>query len=761
MSKDINNGTKEILKATVSVEIIRYFANEWGIVLASIDKVKEGKPRLDKKGFLVIKGEMARPNNGGIYNIVAEYDPDPKWGDQYTLCSFYSAIEFGEDDERSQKKYLSSLFTDGQVNSMYDTLENPFEVLKNKDVKELIKVKGCGIKTAARWIEKFSNNYYMARIFTELDQYNLTNNMIKKLLHRYNNNPDLVIQKVTDNPYVLCNEVDGIGWKTADNLALAGGIGEFSEKRVAAYIEYYLDTCALNGYSWITPDELLGAILDNIGEEVEDETITKALHSLGDKIWSNDTKTKIGLRRYYEIERKIAEELMRIQQAESEIVYKDFEDAIKRLETKQGWNFTDEQISGIKVGLNNNVTLIQGYAGTGKSSLVSAIIEILRKYTYVQCALSGRASARMAEITGEEGYTIHRLLGYPAGKDEKKGMFVYHDENPLPYDIYILDEISMVDAFLFYYLLRAIPSGAKLICLGDPGQLESIGAGNIAYDMIHSPEIPTVSLTKIHRQAAASAIITESIKIRNGVHIIPKEWAGKEVRGQLQDLHLNCFSDKSNTYYEVMKEFMKEMDKDDFDIMESQIIVPVKHQGMACTYELNNAIQELWNPLERGMSEKTQFTNGKAYVLRVGDKVINTKNNYRTSPPIYNGNIGIIKDFYFDEDEDEFMTIDFTGIGEVAVPRQDWGAIELGYAITSHKSQGSQWKNVVFALDFSSYALLTRELLYTGITRAKNKCTLIAQTNALRMATCKAGVNKKQTHLQDCLYDIAHPKLIF
>lgn len=761
MNKVENNESVEILKATVSVETVRFFKGDWGIVVTSIEKLKEGKPRVDTKGHLILKGNMSRPKEGNIYNVVAEYTPDAKWGDQYTVTSFITAFEFGENDDDAQKKYLTALFTEGQVNSMYEALDNPFEVLKNQDAKSLIKVKGCGIKTAEFWIRRFTSNFYMARIYTELEKYNLTNNMIKRLLGRYKNNPDIVIEKVTNNPYVLCNEIEGIGWKTADKLALAGGISPFSKTRVAAFIVYYMDQCAQSGYSWITPDELLGAILDNIGEEVEDKTITEAIGSLEKTLWWDDKKTRIGLRKYYDIEYKIAKELLRIQKAESNVTHGDFEDVVKHLEHKQGWSYTDEQKAGIEVGLNNNVTLIQGYAGTGKSSLVSAIIETLKNYSYVQCALSGRASARMAEITGEEGYTIHRLLGYPAGKDEKKGMFVYHDENPLPYDIYILDEVSMVDAFLFYALLRAIPDGAKLICLGDPGQLESIGAGNIAHDMIHSPEIPTVTLTKIHRQAAASAIITESIKIRNGYQIINKDWVGRETRGELQDLNLNCYSDKSNTFYEVMKSFNKEMSDKDFDIMETQIIVPVKNQGMACTYELNNAVQELWNPVKSGMRQEVQFSNGKSFYLRTGDKVINTKNNYKTSPPIYNGNIGTIIDFIKDEEDEEFMLINFSGIGEVEVPKADWGSIELGYAISVHKSQGSQWKNVIFALDFSSYALLTRELLYTGITRAREKCELIAQTNALRMAVCQEGVTKKQTHLQECLYNIAHPKLIF
>jgi len=751
---------KDIIKVTVAVERIRFYKNEWGIIECSIDpkRIKQGTPKLDRNGMAVFKGVMPQLQEKNLYNITAEYVEDPKWGGQYNILSIFTALDFGTSDPEGQKKFLSSIYTPLQVTNMYEALNNPFKALKDKDVASLIKIKGCGMDTADRWIRKFEKHIGEAKIYTELEEYNLTTNMIKRLMERYNS-PELVIEKVKNNPYVLCNEVKGIGWKTADKIALEGGIGEFSTKRIAAYIVHYLDNSGEDGCSWITPDELMGAILEELGDEVPDANVTEAIRELGEQLWWNDDKSKIGLRRYFNIEQKIAEELIRIRDAESKIIYKNWEDTVKHLEHRQGWEYTDEQKNGVETVLKNNIVVVQGLAGTGKSTLVSAMIEVLRNYSYVQCALSGRASSRMSEITGQEGYTIHRLLGYPLG--DKQG-FEFHDENPLSYDIYILDEISMVDAFLFYYLLRAIPNGAKLICLGDPGQLEAIGCGNIAHDMISSAEIPTVTLTKIHRQAAKSAIITESIKVRNGQQIIEKDWVGTETRGELSDLYIDCFSDKTNTYYKIIQAFSSAMAQEDFNIMETQIIVPVKNNGDACTYELNNSIQELYNPESRNKKEFTVFSNGKTYILREGDKVMNVVNNYKTSPPIYNGNIGIIRGFDYDYDEDEeIMLIDFKGIGEVSVPKKAWNNIELGYAITVHKSQGDQANHIIFGIDFTSYALLTREMIYTGITRAKKKCNLIAQTGALRMAISKEGVSKKQTHLQQCLHDVVHPVLIF
>lgn len=750
---------EEIIKITCTVERIRYYKDSWGIILVSVDRVKDGEPKKDKDGYVVLKGQMPKVKVGDILNVTAQYVCDPKWGEQYNITSLFFAVTFDSNDKVGQKKFLLSIFTPLQVKSMYEVLDDPFETLKNKDTKALVQVKNCGMKTAVRWIERFDNNYFMIKIFTELEEYNLTNNIVERLISRYKS-PELVIEKVKNNPYILCTEVDGIGWVKADKIALDGGIGRYSPERVSAFIKYYLKNCANDGRSWITSDELLGAIIENLGEEIPDRAITEAIHLIESALWWNEDKTKIGLKKYRILSERIAKELIRIRDAETKITYGDWERDIKELEAAQGWEFTTEQKDGVQIALSNNMALILGLAGTGKSTLVMALLEVLKGYSYAQCALSGRAASRMSEITGKEGLTIHRLLGFPKGEPEH-GNYEYYEGNQLPYDIYILDEISMVDAELFYNLLRAIPSGSKLIFLGDPGQLESIGCGNVAYDMMKSPEIPTVMLTKIHRQAEKSAIITESRKVRDGQQIVQKDWSGEETRGEIQDLTLVCYQDISNTYYEVMKAFSTLMVEKDFNIMENQIVTPVKSKGAACTQVLNNAIQELYNPASKGKHEETVYSKGATYIIREGDKVINSENNYNIEPNIYNGNIGIVKEFTYNEEGDYVMVIDFMGIGQVELERKYWHGIELGYAITVHRVQGSQFDNIIFAVDFSGYALLSRELLYTGITRAKKKIKIIAQTGALRFATAKEGVSKKQTHLQQSLYDETHPKLVF
>lgn len=751
----------DIIKAVVIIENIVYFKDNWGIVNCSVSKNVSGKFVLNYKDRFTLKGTMPTLRVGQEYNLTAKEVEDKKYGLQYDCVCI--ALVMDVMDGKGQKKFLEHIFTENQVKSMYEALENPYDIFLKEDTQSLIKIRGCGIKTALNWLNRFKKHYALSRIYVELEDYNLTNNLVSKLVAHYNS-PDLVIEKVRENPYVLC-EVGGIGWKTADQIALDGGLGEFSTERISAYIYYYLQTQGENGFSYVSTDELMGGLIEAFGDNIPDLAIAQSIHDMGDKLWWNKEKTKIGLMRYRVLEDKIASELIRIRDARSNFSYDNWEDVVRKKETMQGWCFTDQQIEGIKTMLTNNIVVIHGLAGTGKSSLVDVMLDVLKNYSSAMCALSGRASARLSEVSNQEGQTIHRLLGFPSMDRTYKQGFSYHDENRLDYDIIIVDEISMIGGSLFYYLLRAVETGSKVILLGDIGQLESIGECKVAADMILSPEIPTVYLDKIHRQAAKSAIITESIAIRHGKQIIEKDWIGTEVRGELQDLVLDVYSDQSNTYYKALQHFSRELEsgKNIFDI---QIICPIKFKGDACTWNLNQAIQDIYNPAAKNKKEIViYYPHGRNGILRVGDKVMNTKNHYQTVDvdtervtPVFNGNVGVIVDI---DTTNELMVIDFLEIGRIAITKENYGFIELAYAITCHKIQGQQVEVAIFALDYASYTMLSREMLYTGITRAQKKCILIAQSNALRYATTQEKTSQKESHLVDSLNVITHKKLVF
>lgn len=754
------------VKALIKVEKIKYFKNNWGIIDFSVVKNIEGK--IDKNATIA-KGEMCKVSIGFEYYMTAEKVTDPKWGDQYDIKSLVANVKI--DSKDGKRKYLESLFTISQVVHMYDVLDEPFDVLFSKSAVDLCKVKGCGLKTATKWIERFHDQYDKSRLYIELSEYSLSESMMNKLLKKYSS-VDLIIDKVKANPYRLADEVEGIGFKTADEIALEGGIEQYSPIRIAAYIKYYLSTLGNEGQSYIASDELMDGIINYFGEDIPDAPIGESIKSLSNFLWYSDDHEFIGLKYYYDLESNIAEMLLNLKKAKT-IPYSDWEEKIHRLEEEQGWCYDQEQYQGIKTVLDNNVTIITGLAGTGKSSIVAGVLKVLEGCSFSQCALAGKAAARLTEVTGEEGKTIHRLLGW------KKGSFIFNETNPLKEDIIIVDEISMIDGPLFRSLLKAISPKTKLILLGDPGQLEAIGSCSIANDMILSGEIPVVYLTTIHRQAKESGIIVEAKKVYDGVQIVKKGFAGVETRGNLQDLILDCYSDKSNTYYRIMKYFSILLETID-DIMDLQIIVPMKSKGDACAWILNNAIQDLYNSHELNKKEiEVHYGPGRNGILRVGDKVINNQNNYKTYlyeewvddngekhyydntseyTPVYNGNIGIIKLINLEEN---FAVIDFKTIGLIYLPLQNLKNIELAYAITTHKVQGSEFKFVIIGLDMNSYALLSKELVYTAITRAKKKCYLCVQTNALRYAIGNHSISKKRTFLQKRLQELAHPKLVF
>lgn len=756
----------------------------------------DGTPVLDRYGCFIVKGQMPEPRVGGVYQLLAEEVHDPKWGMQYKVINMSTHITLDDNDQDGQRRFLNTIFTEGQVEAMYKALNNPYHSFMEGNLEDLVQVSGCGIRTAPKWLARFKKNLDMARIFVELSDYNLTNNMAKKLKDKYKS-ADLVIQKVKENPYTLV-EVEGIGWKTCDAIALMGGMDKFSVQRVRAYILYYLEQIAQSGYSYIPVDydtememgiqckgrntvNLMDALINNLGDDLPDDVIVESINSLSDEVWWSEAHDRIGLMRYYNLEKKIAEELIRIRDGKNEFNYENWEQIVLEKEEKQGWDYTDQQRQGIKAVLENQVVMISGFAGTGKSTIVDSMLSVFNSYSFAQCALSGRAASRMTEITHQEGYTIHRLLEYPKGEDVH-GKFGRHEENPLDQEIIIVDEISMVDGWLFYNLIKSIQSGSKLILLGDIGQLESIGCLNIAADLISSQEIASVELTQIHRQAAESAIVTESLAIRENKQIIIKDWVGTETRGKLQDLTLDCYSDSSNTFYRIMEHFSEKLERVN-NILDIQVIVPIKDRE-AGTWNLNIAMQELYNSADSKKDEITiWYDKDHVGILRVGDKVINTKNNYKTHlykgewdrpidlecnstdsksdkdcTPVFNGNIGIVKRINNFNGE---IIVDFDGIGEVLIPRDSTKAIMLAYAITSHKSQGSQWSHVIVGIDFSAYSLLSKELLYTAITRAKHHCDLIAQTSALRYAISQNGVSTKQTHLVELLNEVAHPKVVF
>lgn len=743
-----------IIKCSINIDRILYPKTnivedgDFAILSAKVLNVDEGEPCLSKWGTISLKGKMCELSMVEEYNIVAKEVNDEKWGKQYEVMFIGSKIDLTNKEQ--QKIYLSKILTETQVDNLFKTFDNPIEVLDSGNVEKLCTVKGIKGEKALTIMQKYQSTKDSYKAYVELDKYGLTKATIDKLVERYGS-PDTTVNKIHENPYILIDEVEGIGWAKADNMALTSGLGEYSLFRVKAYIKYFLKEEANKGNTWVCIDDLCSAIDNVIGYDLPQEVLVESLQSLEKKslLWVNEDRDVIALKKYYDLEKNIANNLIRLIKGGNNFVFNNWEEKVHNLEQKQGWCFTEEQFNGVKTILENQVVIVTGSAGTGKSSTVLGMLEAFGgSYTFAQTALSGRASSNLTDITGEEGYTIHRLLGV----DPETGKFIHNSKRPLPTDIIILDELSMVGAEIFYSLIQAIKTGAKLIMLGDLKQLEAIGIGNIMKDMIESEVIATVQLTKIHRQAQDSGIITESLKASEGIQLIDKDFVGEIKLGKLQDMHLDIYKQKETTAKAMIQHFKnlvsEGVNKDDI-----QLIVPVKDKGKASAYNLSNEIQKIVTDTSKegltiGQNSKTPRT------LYIGDKIINMKNNYQIENiegrkcPIFNGDLGIITDINMKR---RTITVKFNNKDEVIIPKKHLPEIWLGYAITTHKMQGSSAPYVICGLDCSHYKLLNKEMGYTMPTRAKKYCILCAENKALRIAISTSSVKVKQTFLCEFL----------
>lgn len=417
---------------------------------------------------------------------------------------------------------------------------------------------------------------------------------------------------------------------------------------------------------------------------------------------------------------------------------------INKYKTKDGFEYCFTVDSGMLVLRRKGCVFITG--NCGKTSVSKGMMDLIKNYSISACALSGKAAVRITEATGIEASTIHRLLGF------QHGDFTYNKKNQLISDAVFLDEATMVNGELFLNLLEAIPNGCKLVMMGDIQQLTPIGSCQVFADVLNSKSITSCKLTKPHRQAMKSGIIPLSMNIINQNDIFDSTFEGTSILGELKDMELNIYKSNESHVNEVVDCFMREYGNTK-DLMETQIIVPMRNKGEFSTYSINLEVQKRINPINSNRKHITvPLDKERFYTIQVGDKVINTKNNYKSKNidgaeiPVFNGNMGIVKDI-----DGEFITVDFIGIGELILDAKGAKSLELGYAITIHKSQGSGFATVIGAIDSSAYVLLNAELLYTLVTRAKKYCVLIGKNTAIRTAIKKREIKNKQTYLNKML----------
>ena len=731
--------------------------------------------KIDEIETIKLKGTTCTLEYGTTYKVFCKLaETHEIYGDTYGLIYISKCIDISSKDK--QKEFLKNVLNENLVEKLFDEYDDVIKLLENRDVKSLMKIKGIGNQVALRMIDEYEESKDYSSIYMELGQLGFTHTFIKKLVDFYKS-PDTIIDIVKNNPYDLLR-VEGIGFKKADEVACKVGITQYDIRRIKGFLLYYLNDQGEAGRSYLNYQDLMRALYDTLGfvpEEIVNATAKQMIDN--NDVVVLDNGSKIALKKFYDLEKNIMNELFRLQIGLVKVVENDsnkvdcihddyvpksfnignWETITENVEEKQGFMFTDEQRAAIKLSLDNHVMALTGGAGVGKTSTANGICSLYSGYSILACALSGKASVRITEATGLPASTIHRALGY------QNGEFMFNKENKLAVDIVLIDEATMINGTLFLSLLEAIPTGAKVIIMGDVQQLTPIGNCQVFADILDSNVLPVVKLSKPHRQALRSGIIPTSIKIANQQQIFDGNYTGNAIIGELEDMELDI-SGKGNDESisdKIIKHFQVELEKF-HDIMEVQICVPMRLRGELSCYNLNSKIQSIYNPKLSNCNEieillEKKNDEAKKYIIRAGDKVINTKNNYKCinsegdTTPVFNGNMGIVKEIR----KNGMCTIDFIGIGEVIFTKSDCKNLELGYACTVHKLQGSGFCSTIVGLDNSSYIMNNSELLYTAITRAKKYCVLIANNYAVVKSIQTKEVKTKQTFLKDMLLENA------
>lgn len=678
------------------------------------------------------------PKTKGDFILMGEYEQDEKWGWQFKIDGGYENVKL--DSQEDKRLFLEQILTERQVESLYSTFEDPFEYVENENVEKLMEAKFIGEHTANRIIDKFKATMDLAPAYNFFRPLGVTPLLINKLCNTYGS-AEAAIKKFKKNPYILADDIKGVGFLRADEIALKYNVKPDDPFRIKSGVRYLFRDIANNdGSTWLKIDDFNTQITELL--KVSYEIIWKNIETMiEEKEIYYEKDTKIALMYFYDLECKIVNKLMSLQNSECQsYTDEEIEEGIKKAEQEQGFEFTDEQTSGIKSLLTNNVSLVVGLAGTGKTSIIKGAYQVFPYDVIIrQCAFSGQAAKRINEATGKPSSTIHRLLGWQGET------FTYKESYPLPVDVVILDEVSMVGLELFWNLIQAIPRGAKLIMLGDNGQLPPIGVGNLLNDLMLSQKINFIELTKIHRQAEKSAIITTSQKIRKKFFLLSSDFDGDETYGQLRDLTLKARIDAECLFDVLIETFMQEYNKLK-NIQDIQIIVAQNQRVALARDQINREIQQRINPKISDFQPeiKIKYKN----VLRVNDKIINRENHYDVETPdgiqtsIYNGSMGIVKEI-----AKNYIIVDFFDEGEIVIPKEYYEGLELAYAITCHSSQGSQFKVTIVGFDNSSYILLSNEWLYTAVTRAKEMCYIVAQTKAINMAVTRHKTVDRNTFL--------------
>lgn len=618
--------------------------------------------------------------------------------------------------------------------------------------ERLKEIDGIGDKKLAKIVEAFEEQGELRDIMVFLQGFGISPNYGMRIYKKYGKD---TIGIVRENPYKLSEDIHGIGFKRADKIAENMGVDKSSPYRIEGGIRYVIHRYGRDGHTYIPKEELIPATSKLI--DVEEDLIEGSIRNLALKGVINITKRAEEVLIYYtpyhvaenNVGRKIVE-ISRVQLEDFEI---DIDKIIKTIEGEDGIEFAKKQIEAIEESIQNGMIVITGGPGTGKTTIINAIIKIFEDQglNISLAAPTGRAAKRMTETTGIEARTIHRLLEYSYMEE---GMaFGLDEDSPLDTDLLIIDEASMIDILLMNSLLKAVDPGTRLVLVGDVDQLPSVGAGNVLGDIIQSEAIKVVKLDEIFRQAEESMIVVNAHRINKGEEPLLNEkekdffFMDQNNSKGIVDIISNLCKERLPNYYGV----------DPFN--DIQVLTPMK-KGECGVNALNRELQERLNPKSNDKKEKLVGD----VLFRVGDKVMQIKNNYTLEWEVYkdgvleykgegifNGDLGIIKDI---DEDDRLLKILFDEEKEVEYTFNQLDELQLSYATTVHKSQGSEFPVIIMPISWAPPMLATRNLLYTGITRAKELVVLVGEQRYLKAMIKNNRITKRYSGLDYKIKDM-------
>lgn len=683
--------------------------------------------------------------------VHGEYTEHPSYGRQFRVNSFE---EKAPEDEMAIERYLGSGAIKGIGIALAARIvrrfkEDTFRIIE-EEPERLAEIKGISQRKAMEIADQVNEKRDLRQAMIFLQQYGIHTNLAVKIYNTYGTE---IYSILSENPYRLADDIDGIGFKTADEIASRVGIRTDSDFRIRSGILFTLLSASGEGHTYLPMEELTARASELLGVEgkyIEPHYMNLAMDRKIMMQHRNDV-TQIYASTFYYMEANTATMLRQLDVG-YDIPNIEIEERIRKIEKQTGMELDEHQAEAIKEAVRNGLLVITGGPGTGKTTTINAIIRYFESegLDIFLAAPTGRAAKRMTETTGFEARTIHRMLEVNGGPDGKSGGFERNEMNPLDTDVIIVDEMSMVDISLMYALLKAIAPGTRLILVGDINQLPSVGPGSVLKDIIDSEQFHTVKLTRIFRQASTSDIIVNAHKINQGEVV--------NLDNQSRDFFFLKRYDADriiNVTLQLIKQKLpKYVDASEYDI---QVLTPMR-KGLLGVERLNQILQMYLNPADPKKREKEHGST----IFREGDKVMQIKNNYQLEweirtkygltvdkgQGIFNGDTGIIEQI---NEFAEMMTISFDEGKKVEYSFKNLDELELAYAVTIHKSQGSEYPAVVIPLLSGPRMLMNRNLIYTAVTRAKKCVTIVGDENTFQMMIENNQEQKRYSGLKDQL----------